>query len=137
MRRRIKTNYAVSGFIYNRGKFLLLRDTKMERWMPPGGRVEKGESLIKALIREIKEETSLKIKILMPFIYWQGLHDDGQRQGISFLCLYQSGKVKISFEHLAYQWVSPKEIKNFKITHDPNNFILAEKIIKLLKNNEK
>jgi len=138
MKKIIKKSYAVSGFIYHQGKFLLLKDPKSKYWMPPGGKIEKGEFLIDALKREIREETKLrKIKVLRPFIYWRGLHNNEQREGLSFLCLYQSGKVKISFEHSNYQWSSPQQIKKLKITHDPANFILAKKIIKILNKNEK
>lgn len=134
MKKRIKNSQAVSAFIYRRGKFLVLKAKDSKWWMPPGGRVEKGEFLIDGLRREVREETGLKkIKVLMPLIYWRGLHDDSQREGISFLCLYQGGRASCSSEHCQIQWLTLAEIKKLKITHDPEHFLLAEKIIKLLK----
>lgn len=134
MRKRIKTNQAVSALIYYQGKFLVLKGKNSEWWMPPGGRVEKGEFLIDALKREIQEETGFKnVKILMPLVYWQGFCDDGRREGVCFLALYQGGKIKLS-EHSEARWLTSNQIKKLKkITHHHKNFILAEKIIKLFK----
>mgnify|MGYP001029781968 CR=1 FL=1 len=56
----------VSCFIENKGEFLLLRrqDEKPEgnTWGMPAGKIEQGENLLEAVIREIKEETSLVIE---------------------------------------------------------------------------
>lgn len=131
MKRRIKTNSGVSAFIYHRGKFLLLREAGTDWWLLPGGRVERGEFLLPALRREIFEETGLKrVKIIGPMDYWQGLHDGKPRQGIAFLALYQGGKVKLSFEHDDYIWMSILEIKKHKTSHAHRYFVVAEKIIK-------
>lgn len=52
--------YAVRGIIYNNGKLAMQKANNGE-YKIPGGTVEKGESLINALYREIKEETGLLI----------------------------------------------------------------------------
>ncbi|MFN3301775.1 MAG: NUDIX domain-containing protein [Patescibacteria group bacterium] len=131
--KRIKINRAVSVLIYRDGKFLVLKDKNSDWWMPPGGQVEKNEFLIDALQREIVEETGLKkIKILIPFIYWQGLINNNKREGICFLAIYQGGKIKLSLEHSQYAWLKVNQIKKLKITHNPKHFLLAEKIIKLI-----
>src|SRR3990167_10027076 len=34
---------------------------KKKYWTPPGGGIEKGETYVEALIREVKEETNMKV----------------------------------------------------------------------------
>lgn len=59
---------AVAAVIWNdAGEVLLIRRTKEPRigqWSLPGGRVERGETLRQAVLREIREETGLEIEIL-------------------------------------------------------------------------
>jgi len=51
--------------IISGNKILLVKRTINERiyWACPGGQIEKGESKEEALIREVKEETGLDIKV--------------------------------------------------------------------------
>jgi ADP-ribose pyrophosphatase YjhB (NUDIX family) len=54
----------VTGVVIEDGRILLLnQDTDSGRsWSLPGGKLEEGETLAEALIREIKEETGLDIE---------------------------------------------------------------------------
>jgi 8-oxo-dGTP diphosphatase len=46
-------------------------------WTTPGGRLEKGESPIEGLIREVKEETGLKVKpVRLLGVYSTAFNDD-------------------------------------------------------------
>ncbi len=42
-------------------KLVLVYSDKKDRWTPPGGGVEEGESVRDAVIREVKEETNMKV----------------------------------------------------------------------------
>ena len=51
---------AVGALIFNeQGKILILKTSYRKYWTIPGGVVEHNESLLAALIREVKEETNL------------------------------------------------------------------------------
>lgn len=58
----------VAAVIWNdAGQVLLIRRRKAPRkgeWSLPGGKVEFGESLVEAALREVKEETNLEVEIL-------------------------------------------------------------------------
>ena len=63
----MKSKNAVAVIVNNDNKILLLKRGKGAPWMPNrwalvGGGIEKGESPVKAVEREIFEETSLEIK---------------------------------------------------------------------------
>lgn len=49
--------------IMREGKVLMVKNKKYNNWTLPGGGVEKGETLEKAAIREVWEETGLTVKL--------------------------------------------------------------------------
>jgi 8-oxo-dGTP pyrophosphatase MutT (NUDIX family) len=56
--------YSVAVFVKSNARLVLLKHRKLGIWLPPGGRVEQGESLDRAAIREVFEETGLAIRLL-------------------------------------------------------------------------
>jgi len=58
----------VAAVIWNAaGEVLLIRRTKepgIGQWSLPGGKMERGETLHQALLREVREETGLEVEIL-------------------------------------------------------------------------
>lgn len=80
-----------------------------QRYVLPGGRPNKDETLTEALIREVREETGLVIAVLEP------IHLDlfvnkpnGKIRPILFLnCqIIEDNDIKLSEEHEDYKWVS-------------------------------
>lgn len=47
----------------NEGKFLFIRHKKLQKWLPPGGHIEKNEIPDIAALREVKEETGLDVEL--------------------------------------------------------------------------
>lgn len=54
-------------------------------WTPPGGGIESGESIEEAVVREVREETNMKV-LRQEFIGYQDIYEDGRivRQTRSF-----------------------------------------------------
>ncbi len=116
----------VIAIIHHKGKFLLTERKnddeednefgKQPLWHFPGGALEFGEELDEALIREIKEETALTIRIVqqLPHIYsalrryWHGLL-------IPHLCVVTgSKKVILDHESINYGWYTLNEVKKLR-----------------------
>lgn len=110
----------------NSGKVLLAkrndpRNPKFHnKWQLPGGAVENKETLHEALLREIKEETGLKVKLISqrPAVTFGEIDQEGKELGlriilIAFPCRVVGGKIgKISDPETA-------ELKWFKIADIP------------------
>jgi 8-oxo-dGTP diphosphatase len=77
-----------------------------DKWEFPGGKAEEGESLELALIREIKEELNVDIKILRLF-------DSSVTGDIKLICFAAEllgDKPLFSTDHSELAWVSKKEL---------------------------
>jgi 8-oxo-dGTP diphosphatase len=111
---------SVGGLVYNKKNEILLVKNKRRGWEFPGGQVENGETLTEALIREIKEESGIKIKVLkMVGIYskvtphegYNGVKIVPTQVNIDFICKYISGKLMLSDETTDYGWFKKDGIK--------------------------
>ena len=57
-------DFVVSIFIVNRGRVLLCWHKKYREWLPIGGHVDLDEDPDHALMKEIREECGLEVKVL-------------------------------------------------------------------------
>ena len=105
----------VKGIVERDGKILVLKRSALDDhlpgvWETPGGGVDKEESPQEALKREILEETGLVVAIGRPFNVFTFRKDTGEfKVGITFLCQYESGEMKLSEEHSEYRFIKPSE----------------------------
>jgi len=117
---------ATKAFIVYRNKILLLKESSkyedgsnVGRYDVPGGRIKPGQRSDKSLLREIKEETGLTVKIRKPFFVneWRPVVDDEHWQivGTFFECYAKTNKVKLSQDHEEYVWINPKDFRKYKI----------------------
>jgi len=117
---------ATKAFIVFEGKVLILRESsKYEdgantgRYDVVGGRMEPGQRFDESLLREIKEETGLNVKIGRPFFVneWRPVVKNEQWQivGTFFECIADTDKVVLSVDHDDYKWIDPIEFKNYKL----------------------
>lgn len=112
----------VRGIIKNdNGEILIVKrhpksKTDPEMWELPGGKVENGEFFADALIREIKEETSLDVKV---GDFAEAIQNDYMHKRTVQLMMYLKdveGAVKISEEHTDWMWADINKIKTLKIS---------------------
>jgi len=119
-----KIRISVRGVLEDNGKFLLLKRSAKDKhnagvWEFPGGKLEKGQTLIKSLKREIKEEAGVSVSIINTPIVLFEIIKAGRYDGFSYMQIVypakkKGGKIKISNEHDAYGWFSKKKIEKMK-----------------------
>lgn len=56
--------YICSGYLVERGQVLLVHHNRFDKWVPPGGHIEPGESFAGTAVREFKEETGLRVEAI-------------------------------------------------------------------------
>lgn len=91
-----KHRIAAAGIILNRGRVLLVRydDKKRKSFLVgPGGGVKIKESIPQALIREVKEETGLKVKPCKMLFVEDVLFWDYRMIKVWFLCKIVDGQL--------------------------------------------
>jgi len=74
-------------------------------WEFPGGKIQEDESAEQCIIREIKEELSVRINVLFQLKPVEFDYGDKQIRLIPFICKIVSGEIILN-EHLALRWFS-------------------------------
>jgi 8-oxo-dGTP diphosphatase len=116
----MKFGVAVKGIIRKDGKILVLKradndDHKPGVWETVGGGMNCEESPQEALKRETREEAGIIIDVVEPFQAFSFKKDTGEyKVGITFICDYVSGEIKLSDEHFEYKWIEPQEFENME-----------------------
>lgn len=80
-----------------------------KKWEFPGGKIEVGETKEEALIREIKEELEMDIKIDHFIMTVKHQYPTFFITMHAFLCKSETSYIK-SNEHLDSKWMSPSEL---------------------------
>jgi len=93
---------------------LLHRTEDVDVWEAPGGKIRYGESPKNAALRELKEETGLKIKDAKLFSVGSTTYSNIMQIPIFYLVEMKiKPEIKIK-EHVAYRWFSLNDIKKLK-----------------------
>ncbi len=109
----------IKGIILQNSKILLLKRQKNNNyyWDAPGGRIDEGEEIKDALLRELKEEigsNNVLIGNLLAVDKVTNLvEDDHDLLLVFYLIRGKIGKIKLSSEHIDYTWVSKEEMEIF------------------------
>ena len=96
-----------------RGRVLLVRRADDGRWAMPGGWVDPGETPEQAVVREVAEETGLRVS--EPRL----LHTEQRPASVhyTFGCNLDGGDLRTSDESLEVVFVSPDEIDTWHTDH--------------------
>ncbi|HKG06084.1 MAG TPA: (deoxy)nucleoside triphosphate pyrophosphohydrolase [Pedobacter sp.] len=75
----------------------------------PGGKVEPGETPAECLLREIREELNLEIRIVAGMPANEHAYPDFSIRLIPFVCEIIGGNIILK-EHLCYKWLEAKDL---------------------------
>ena len=86
-------------------------------WTLPGGKVERGDSILKTLKKEIVEEVGLEIKNEIDFLNEYNFirPDNYSVVGLSFVCKYKSGEIVLEKGLDNYKWVDEKNYLQYNL----------------------
>lgn len=114
-----KVLVVVKGVIEYKGRVLILqRSSKDEvgadRWETVGGKINFGEQLEEALVREVLEEAGIVVSV-EKLLYATTFFTDPHRQIVllSYLCRAADDSVSLSEEHRDYKWVEGFELDSY------------------------
>ncbi len=130
---------ATKALITFQGKVLVLREsaknpvgTNADKYDVVGGRMEPGERFDECLIREVKEETGLSIKVGKPFFVneWRPVvkGESWQIVGIFFECEADTNQVILSQDHDHYKWIDARDYESAELI--PNLLSVFEAFVK-------
>ncbi len=121
-----ETQATVCAVIVHRNKALLVLHAKLNKWLFPGGHIDENETPDQAVIREIKEETGLDLRLsdygpvkdspdimarlAVPFHV--NIHSVGDHNHYCLLYMgsVKSPKTRISKESKALRWFGKDEL---------------------------
>lgn len=118
--RALGVRASVSAVIFDRrGRLLLQQRSDGGQWGLPGGSIEIGESVRDAVIREVREETGLRVSVRRLI----GVYSEPRRQvvrypdgnvwhyvSVCFECAVRGGELTTCDETLALAYVAPTRL---------------------------
>jgi 8-oxo-dGTP diphosphatase len=113
----------VGGVVVRDGRALLVRRGKPPlygRWTVPGGTVELGETLEEAVVREIHEETGLRVEPVEVLTVFDRIDREGERVLyhhviVDYLCRWLSGEARAASDALDVAWASPGDLARYDL----------------------
>ncbi len=119
-------------------KFLIIKRADKDSYKPgswecPGGKLDKGQDLSRALERETMEETGLLVEPIERMVYIDSyLVGEGPYTGLPYVQIFSlarviGGKLEISHEHSEHAWVDYETALSYKLTPETKKALIILK----------
>ena len=114
----------VGAVVWKDDKFLLVRRGKaprLDEWSIPGGAQHVGETLTEAILREVKEETDLSVKIIGLIDVVDGIipDDEGRTKNhfslVDYAVTWQAGVARACDDVAEVRWVGLEELEAYDL----------------------
>ena len=127
LKKKVIQRVVVGGLIFKGGKLLLLQrsddeDVFPSQWEIPSGKKDNLEIVTDCLVREMWEETGLRVKPLQPIqaFNYQIEKENEIRDNTQInytLEVIGSYKITLSKEHQKFSWVDPDDVNGYEMTN--------------------
>jgi ADP-ribose pyrophosphatase YjhB (NUDIX family) len=111
---------AVGAFVFDdAGRVLLVqrgRPPGVGLWSVPGGRVERGERLADAVVREVREETGLVVDVGALVEVVERIADDHHYVIVDYVARVTGGALAAGDDARAVRWVADAELATLDVT---------------------
>ena len=88
-----------------------------QKWDLPGGGLHFFEKSDEGLLREIMEETQLKVEIGPPLSLFDAIKHHIHLCIFRYACRWTEGEVFLSSEHESYMWLTKEEMEDSELPH--------------------
>jgi 8-oxo-dGTP pyrophosphatase MutT (NUDIX family) len=116
----MKTYFAVTSVVLNKGKVLILKKSSTDynyhnKWSFCSGYAKEFEAAEDTALREINEETGLKGEIVRKGKIFGAIDRKNRKTWlvVPFLCKVRSRNVRLDHENVDYRWISCNELENY------------------------
>jgi 8-oxo-dGTP diphosphatase len=106
----------VKGVVENKGRVLILKRSSTDEvgagvWETVGGKIDLGEGLEEALVREVKEEAGIEVQV-EKLLFATTFFTDPHRQIVllTYMCSTTEDQIRLSEEHSDYKWATKSEL---------------------------
>ena len=115
----------VGGVVVRDGQVLLVkraREPLAGQWSLPGGAVELGETLEEAVVRELREETGLTVRVLTLVEAFERIMRDPSARPryhyvlLDYLCEANSGEARAGSDVTAVAWARAEEFSVYQLS---------------------
>lgn len=144
-------HYVATAFIVDlsgsEAKVLLVKHKKLKAWLPPGGHIDEGELPDDCVVREVEEETGLKVKIISAafdlsngkvetlhtplLVQLEDIDAEHQHVDLTYLCSVVSGEIGEGAhrEHEGIKWFNELDLKQAELLDElrENAFLAIDK----------
>lgn len=136
VRKTFKKQFTATVYVVHDGKVLLVKHRKFNKWLPPGGHVDRDETPVEAAKREVFEETGFEIEFIRDEHLWIEAWNGKSIERPFFCILFDvpEHKEEKAHQHIDFIYVAQlkggQEIQNSREIEDLRWFSLEE-ILKL------
>lgn len=131
-----------AGAVIRNGKILIVKrsdddDAFPGLWEFPSGKKEPMEWVEDSVVREVREETGLKVKVINIIFTFNFTMEKPDKvvdatQLVFLVEAEEDSEVNLSEEHSEFKWIGPDEVDNYNISNETKTaikkaFIFAQK----------